>query len=115
MTIQEAVNGVLTQFRNVSLPIAQIPSTLPIHITENGWPTSESRSEEQQATRIEEVIRTIDQKKDELNISHYEFFDLLDADHTKNTGLQFGLLHEDFTPKPALEVFRRLVRELGAT
>ena len=112
MTIQEAVSGVLTQFRNVSLPTAGIPATVPIHITENGWPTSESRSQEQQAKRIEEVIRTIAQKKEELNITHYEFFDLLDADHTKNTGLQFGLLHDDFTPKPAFEVFRRLIREL---
>ncbi len=114
LSIREAVSGVLSHFRSVNLTTGRIPADIPIHITENGWPTSDTRTETQQAISIEEVIRTIDQKKEELNITHYEFFDLLDADRTKTAGLQFGLLRDDFTAKPAFEVFQRLVRELGA-
>jgi hypothetical protein len=47
-----------------------------------------------------------------LNITHYEFFDLRDAD-SADPGLPFGLLRDDYSSKPGFAVYQRLVRELG--
>ncbi len=112
LSLQAAVAAVLTNFRTVSLAAARIPATVPIHITEHGWPTGLNRSGEQQARTIEAVIRTIHQHRTELNITHYEFFDLRDSD-SMNSNFQFGLLRDDYAPKPAFEVFRKLIAELG--
>ncbi len=108
---KDAVVGVLTQFRTVNLATGGIPPSIPIHITENGCPTSPTRSYEQQAATIEQVIRAIYQKRIELNITHYEFFDLRNADSSK-PDLQFGLLRDDYTSKPAFETFRKVIAEL---
>jgi hypothetical protein len=110
--LQEAVRGVLTHFRNVNLAHGKIPAEIPIHITENGWPTDRLRTEARQAQVMQEIIYTINEKKEKLNITHYEFFDLRDADSSKSE-FQFGLLHDDYTPKPAFDVYCRLIRELG--
>ncbi len=112
VAIRDAVTGVLTHFRTVNVAAGGIPATVPIHITENGWPTSAARSYERQAAVIEEVIRAVDQKKAELNITHYEYFDLRDA-NSADPGLQFGLLQDNYSPKPGFEVFRKLILELG--
>jgi hypothetical protein len=112
LSLRDAVTGVLTNFRNANLALGQIPARVPIHITENGWPTSATRSFERQALAIEALIRTIAENSQALNITHYEFFDLRDAD-SAGPGLQFGLLRDDYRPKPAFDVYRKLIEELG--
>jgi exo-beta-1,3-glucanase (GH17 family) len=88
---------------------------VPIHVAENGWPTGPERSYGQQAEAIESIIRTINDYRGNYNVTHYELFDLRDAD-SSNPGMfsQFGILHDDYTPKPAFEVYRKLVEELSA-
>lgn len=112
ISLEAAVIGVLSGFRTVSLAAANIPATVPIHISENGWPTNPQRSYEQQAEVLEIIVRTIHAHRAEFNITHYEYFDLRDADST-NSGLQFGLLRDDYTPKPAFERYRQLIAELS--
>lgn len=105
---------ILEHFRNNNLAAGRIPPSVPMHIGENGWPTGPDRPFERQAQVIEQVIRTVYARRVDLNITHYEFFDLRDADSSNPTlGFEFGLLRDDYTPKPAFEVYRRLVRELG--
>lgn len=128
--LEGAVTHVLKKFREHDLATADIPSSVPIHITENGWSTGPNRPYEKQAKTIETVIRTIYALKDELNITHYEFFQLRDADSSGFKGdannnseyddaatllmeHQFGLLKDDYTPKPAFETYRQLIEELG--
>jgi hypothetical protein len=113
MTLQDAVSMVLTQFRNVCLAAGNIPASVPIHITEHGWPTSPTRSYAQQAETLETVVRTIYALRTEHRITHYEFFDLRDTD-SADPGFQFGLLRDDYTPKPAFERYRQLIVELSA-
>lgn len=113
VTLADAVRVVLHQFRHVNLPAAGIPATLPICIGENGWPTSPTRSYEQQALALETIIRTIYTNRQEFNISGYELFDLRDADSSQDDIFyQFGLLRDDYSPKPAYAIFRTLVNEL---
>ena len=83
------VENVLRDLRHRDLATAGIPPTVPIRVTENGWPTGTNpftgavRGYEQQADVIDRVVRTIHRMRQELNISHYMLFGLRDADSTK--------------------------------
>jgi hypothetical protein len=113
-SLAAAVEGVLTGFRTVSLPAGGIPESVPIRITENGWPTGPGRSEEKQAAVLETVVRKVHALRQALNITHYEFFSLRGGNSTNpDSWTQFGLVRDDYTPKQAFEVYRRLVAELG--
>lgn len=113
--LRKAVLGVLTRYREANLTAGQIPRSVPIHICEHGWPTGPDRSYEQQAAAIETVIRTVHEHGTNLNITHYELFALRDA-ASSNPDLfyQFGLMRDDYSPKPAFETYRSLIAELGA-
>jgi len=109
-----AVEALIKDNRENKLPKANIPSSVPIRITENGWPTSSDRSYEKQAQTIEAIIRTIYKHHKELNITHYELFGLLDSDSSvDDLNYQFGIARDDYTPKPAFETYRKLISELS--
>ena len=118
--VRISVEGTLRNLRGKSLVTAGIPASVPIRVTENGWPTGKNpvanieRPYENQVKVIETVIRTIYSLRQELNISHYEFFGLRDADSSKEDLFhQFGLMRDDYTPKPAYDTFKKLIHELG--
>ena len=111
--LRSAVEGVLTQFRKVNLAAGGIPASVPIRITENGWPTGPDRPPERQAAILETIVRTVHELRGPLNITHYEFFSLRDAAWDVAGFREFGLLREDYTPKPAFETYRRLIAGLG--
>lgn len=112
--LEETVRALLQQLRMVYLPTAGIPPNVPIRIAENGWPTGPDRSEAVQAQALETIIRTIDSLREPLHITHYELFGLRDADSSNPDKFhRFGLLHDDYSPKPAFETYRRLIEELG--
>ena len=113
--LHDAVRGVLHQFRHVNLLQAAIPATVPIHIGENGWPTSPTRSYTRQAEALETIIRTVHEHRETFNIRGYELFSLRDTD-SENPDIfyQFGLLRDDYSPKLAYAVFKKLVAELSA-
>ncbi|WP_438319563.1 hypothetical protein ACSHWO_36285 (plasmid) [Streptomyces sp. HUAS TT3] len=112
--LADAVAGVLTAFRHTHLPAAGIPGTVPIRICENGWPTGPDRPEQRQAAVLETVVRTVAALADALTVDGYAFFALRDAD-SSGEGLfhRFGLLRDDYSPKPAFETYRRLIAELA--
>jgi hypothetical protein len=111
--LRSAVESVLTHFRTVSLAAGGIPASVPIRITENGWPTGPDRRPEQQAAVLETIVRTIHELRGALNITHYEFFSLRDPGGDGPGHREFGLLHDDYTPKPAFDTYRRLIADLG--
>ena len=111
--LEQSVVNVLRHFRNVNLKTGNISLSVPIHITENGWATGENRTYERQAQVIEKVIKTILSIKDELNIDTYEVFALRDTDTSnQNIFYQFGLLNDDYLPKPAFKIFQQFVKEI---
>ncbi|GIP11639.1 hypothetical protein J1TS5_38090 [Paenibacillus macerans] len=62
------------------------------------------------------MIHTVYRLRMEFGISHYVLFGLRDADSSKpDLFHQFGIMRDDYTPKPAFAVYRRLIRELGRT
>jgi hypothetical protein len=112
--LKQSVINVLRYFRNTNLQTGNIPFSVPIHITENGWATGNERTYERQAFVIEKIIRTINEIKIELNITQYELFGLRDVD-TANQSMfcQFGLLKDDYSAKPAFDTYCKLINELS--
>jgi len=112
--MRDAIAFLLTNLRRVNLAAANIPASVPIHITENGWPTGEGRTPEKQATVIEAIVRAVHAQCTAFNVTHYELFALRDG-NSANPDLfhQFGILRDDYTPKPAFETYRQLIAELG--
>lgn len=115
-----SVENILRNLRGKNLIIAGIPDSIPIRVTENGWPTGKNpvanieRTYERQMEVLETVIRTIYNLRNELNISHYELFGLRDADSSKEDLFhQYGIMHDDYSPKLAYDTFKSLIQELG--
>ncbi|MBO0729465.1 MAG: hypothetical protein J2P57_09415, partial [Acidimicrobiaceae bacterium] len=113
------VEQVLRDLRSRNLARAGIPASVPIRVTENGWPTGTSpltdtaRTFARQAQVLEMIVRAVDELRNELNISHYTLFGLRDADSAKpDLFHQFGILRDDYSAKPAYTVFQRLINEL---
>lgn len=114
VVLSDGVRGVLHQFRHVNLPKAGIPATLPIHIGENGWPTSPTRSYTRQAEILDAIIRAVYEHRETFNIRGYTYFNLRDTNSTNpDIFYQFGLLRDDYSPKPAYAAFKKLVAELS--
>jgi hypothetical protein len=83
-----------------------IPACTPIHITETGWPTGTGRDEATQARVLTAVAQAAIETGE---VGVYEFFGLRDGRTNGNWRTGFGLLHDDYTPKPAFEAVRKLI------
>jgi hypothetical protein len=117
--IPSRVEQVLRDLRSRDLASAGIPASVPIRVTENGWPTgtnpfsNTARTCERQAEVIDTIVHTVDKLRRELNISHYMLFGLRDADSAKpDLFHQYGILRDDYSAKPAYTTFQRLINEL---
>jgi hypothetical protein len=93
---------------------AGIPDSIPIHVEENGWPTEPpGRSYEQQAQVAETLVRAVHDFRGTYNITDYRWFNLRDGDTTSaNFQTQYGLMTDEYQPKPAYGVYAGLVRSL---
>ncbi|WP_432897603.1 hypothetical protein ACQP1S_19865 [Micromonospora matsumotoense] len=104
----------LHHVRGRSLPRAHIPPTTPLHIVENGTPSGSPRTEQAQRDSLSDMLGVILTEQESLNITHYELFSLRDADSssTEPTGT-LGIVTDTYRPKPALAVYRDIVRSAG--
>jgi hypothetical protein len=95
---------------------AGIPESKPIHIEENGFPTSNSpdRSEQRQVDVMRTLVQAVNDYRGTYNVSDYRWFNLRDGDSTSpNFQVRYGLLHDDYSEKPAFAVYRDLVGQLS--
>src|SRR5204862_5418658 len=93
------------------MPIAGLGASVPIHIEENGWPTGPGRSEQEQATALQAMVGVADRFRGTYGVTDYRWFDLRDH-NSASTNFQhhYGLLRDDYSPKPAFAVYRALVQ-----
>ena len=87
----------------------------PIHVEENGWPTlAPARTDAQQAQALRAMVRAVDAHRGALHVTDYRWFDLRDH-RTSSSNFQhhYGLLRDDYTPKPAYWAYRRLMARLA--
>ena len=110
-------NAIINAFdilRDCFLPIPGIPDSTPIHVTENGYPTGPGRSYDAQRDALEEMIRAVHDARGTYNVTDHRWFNLRDADSASpNFQQQYGLMRDDYTPKPAFETYELLLEELA--
>jgi hypothetical protein len=108
-----AVQGLLAAHRRDNLATAGL-GHLPLVITEHGWPTGPGRTPQRQAEVLRTVIDVVSRNAGELGITGYIHHTLRDS-CSAGSGLfsQFGLMTDDYTPKPAFHVYQDLIDTLS--
>lgn len=102
-----AVTYVLRRFRTVTAE-AGIPEATPIHITETGWPTDDDqRTESAQAEVLAAVADAV--IASDAGVEACEWFGLRDGLTTAAWSARFGILRDDYTPKPAFTALQHLI------
>ncbi|ADB53499.1 glycoside hydrolase family protein [Conexibacter woesei] len=94
---------------------AGFPDSMPLHVTENGFGTGGDRSAEAQVEALGQLIKAVHDYRGVYNIRAYEQWGL--RDDRSDLGDPFvalGLLRDDYTPKPSFDLYRNLIRTLGA-
>ena len=90
-----------------------IPQSVPIHVEENGWPTGPGRTYQRQAQALATMVHAVNDFRGTFDISDYRWFNLRDGDSTStNFQTQYGLMTDEYRPKPAFDLYRRLVSQL---
>jgi hypothetical protein len=94
--------------------IPGIPRRVPIHVQENGFPTGPGRTYERQAEALRNMVQAVHDARGVYNVSDYRWFNLRDAETASpNFQQQYGLMTDDYRPKPAFFEYARLVRALS--
>ena len=105
----------LAQTRECYMPKAGFTLRTPLRIEETGYATGPGRSEQVQATATAEFAREAHRHRGTYDITDFRFFGLRDNNSSGPTFQQhFGLLRDDYSEKPAFEVYRRAVARYGA-
>jgi hypothetical protein len=107
------VQGLLQAHRRDNLAPAGL-GHLPLVITEHGWPTGPGRAPDRQAEVVRTVIDVLARNAEALNLTGYSHHTLRDS-CSAGSGLfsQFGLMTDDYTPKPAFHAYRDLIDVLS--
>jgi hypothetical protein len=109
------MDGALARLRSSYLPLAGIPRSVPLRITEGGYPTGLGRTEAMQVTAMRAAVTAIYRARRTYNITGYRWFDLRDADSSSSSfESQYGIMRDDYSPKAGFEVFQHLVAEYDA-
>jgi hypothetical protein len=105
----------IAQTRECFMPKAGFTRRTPLRIEEIGYPTGPGRSERDQVTATREFALEAHRYRGTYNIRDFRFFGLRD-NNSDGPGFQqhYGLLRDDYTEKPAFDVYRRAIARYGA-
>jgi hypothetical protein len=107
---RDGIVAALDDLRVCRMPLAHLGARVPIHVEENGWPTGPGRAEDRQVQALRDMVGTVDEFRGTYNVSDYRWFDLRDHDSSsENFQHHYGLLRDDYAPKPAFAAYRQLV------
>jgi hypothetical protein len=108
---RDGMVNAMSVLRECYMPIARLGRDVPIHVGENGWPTGPGRSERQQARSMQQMVGAVNDFRGTYDVTDYRWFDLRDHNSSgPNFQQHYGLLRDDYSPKPAFGVYRGLVR-----
>lgn len=112
--VRANVIGALRTMRRVHMRQAGFPGAVAIHVAENGYPTGPGRTGAMQATAASAAIHAVHDVRASLHVTDYRWFDLRDADSADaRIESQYGLMRDDYSPKPAYSTYRALVARLS--
>ena len=110
-----AVVNALDVLRTCYMPIPALPDSVPIHITESGYPTGPNRSYDEQARALREMVEAYRDYSGVYNVTDYRWFLLRDGNSdVPDFQQQYGLLRDDYAPKPAFAVYQELIARYGS-
>ena len=96
--------------RATYMPLADIGGSVPIRVCEGGYPTGPGRSDAAQVTVMRSLVRAVLEASRTYNISDFRWFDLRDSDSSAPSfEAQYGIMRDDYAPKPAFRAYRDLV------
>jgi hypothetical protein len=105
----------IAQTRECFMAKAGFSRATPLRVEETGYATGPGRSEQDQVAAAREFTAAAHRYRGTYNISDYRWFGLRDNNSSGPTFQQyFGLLRDDYSPKPAFAVYRRAVARYGA-
>ncbi len=108
------IDGVLRALRVTYMPLAGIPHTVPLRVSETGYPTGPGRTDAMQVTVMRAAAEAVYHARGTYNVTGYRWFDLRDADSSSSSfESQYGLMRDDYSPKPAFGEYRALVARLS--
>ena len=112
---RDGMVNAMSVLRDCYLPLAGIGESVPLKVEENGYPTLEPvRSYAEQVNALRQMVGAVHDFRGTFNVTDYRWFDLRDhRSSSTNFQHQYGLLRDDYTPKPAFEVYRELIDELS--
>jgi hypothetical protein len=111
---RDPVVNALDALRTCYMTIPAIPKTVPIHITESGYPTGPGRSYDEQERALREMVGAYSDFSGNYDVSDYRWFLLRDGNSdVPDFQQQYGLLRDDYTPKPAFAAYKELIARLG--
>jgi hypothetical protein len=90
-------------------------SDAAIVITESGYPTTADRTASTQDLVLRAIVAVAEQTKAIYGVTGVYWFSLRDA-NTASRQLEnaYGLLRDDYTPKPAFTALQSLIANIGA-
>jgi hypothetical protein len=100
----------LRVLRQCLMPTAGIASSVPEHVSENGYPTSATNTYADQAAFVQAEVSAVARFRSQYAVSDYRFFDLRDSNSSDpDFESQYGLLRDDYSPKPAFFTYQAMI------
>jgi hypothetical protein len=111
---RDGMVAAMSSLRRCWMPRVGLADAVPIHVEENGWPTGPGRGEDHQVEALRLMVGAVHDFRGTYNVSDYRWFDLRDH-NTASSNFQhhYGLLRDDYSPKPAFAAYRDLIRQLA--
>jgi hypothetical protein len=108
------MDGALHALRVTYMPLAGIPHAVPLRVSETGYPTGPGRTDAMQVTVMKAALEAVYHARGTYNITGVGWFDLRDADSSSSSfESQYGLMRDDYSPKPGFGAYRALVESLS--
>jgi hypothetical protein len=112
--IANSVTSSLGCLRTKQMPSAGLSRSVSITVAETGYPTDPTRSEQTQVAVLREIVAATQSVSRAYGVTALRWFGLRDA-NTASGQLEngYGLLRDDYSPKPAFDAYRQIIAASG--
>lgn len=113
--VDATITDSLRCLRTRHMVTAGLPTSVSITVAETGYPTDADRSEATQAAVLQQTIASVESVRSKYGVTDLRWFSLRDA-NTASGQLEngYGLLHDDYSPKPAFAAYEQIIAAEGA-
>jgi hypothetical protein len=113
--VSASVTSAVRCLRIQHMVAAGLPSAATITVAETGYPTDPTRSEATQTAVLRDTIASVQSVSQLYGVTDLQWFSLRDA-NTASGQLEngYGLLHDDYSAKPAFTAYQQIIATQGA-